>query len=540
VSARALARLLAFYTIVLAIACAWVRSRSALHPMVTPLYVATRWEGGAVRAYAEGPSEEAVRAACAGTGTVVVREAAGTAPVPSFTDLALALSVVPGRDGVRVTLEGESATVTPDELLALQLYDAGFAAGALGLELGLDVAKVTALLADRLRRPADEVRRRGRYQRLRFMRTGDPAPVRATDDEVHAAARAAAEYVARSTDDRGLFRYLVDATSNRDLGGYEWTRHAGAAGFLGHAAKRPGASSAVKLAALRSVGALRSVLGTCGAYACLGEGDPVHAGGAALALLAFADLADSGLDPTARDVVCELADGLRAQQRPDGEVVHWVHRDGALGGGPQLPYFTGEAALALARAYALVGRPVDRDAASRALAYIVASWRFAGDRYWFAEEHWTCQAMAALWSVAPDRDALELCLRWMEWTGASQLRAGDGPWDADGAIGVGPFVVPRTSALASRCEAGAAVLAVAREAGVERERVAALEARLAAAISWLVRRQLRPKLRGMEHLFVDPEAVDGAFPESEVRWRLRIDGTQHAGDALLRWLDRPR
>jgi len=471
-----------------------------------------------------------------------VETATGIAPLPSFADAVLAVSVVPGRDGVRVTLDGVSATATPDELLAAQLYDAGVGLGPLGLAVGIDVAKVTAIVAERLQRPASEVRAHGSFQRVRFERGQPPEPMRASNADVEGAARAAAAYVARSTDERGLFRYLVDAPSNRDLGGYEWTRHAGATGFLGRAARRPGADNATKLAALRAVGALRSVLGTCGAHACFGEGDPVQVGGAALALLAFAELADSGLDPSARETVGELADGLRAQQRPDGELVHWVHRDGAIGGGPQLPYFTGEAALALARAHALLGRPEDLEAARRALAYVVRSWSFVGDRYWYDEEHWTCQAMAALWSRAPDRSALELCLRWMDWTGASQLQGGDAAFDVDGALGLGPFVVPRVGALASRCEAGGAILSVAREAGVAPERVRALEARLEAAISWLVRRQLRPVGRGAPrpHLFADAAAVDGAFPESEVRFALRIDMTQHAGDALLRWLDRPR
>jgi hypothetical protein len=543
VSARTLGRLLAFYTLLLATLCGWARWTVSLHPLSTPLFVATRWEGGAVRAHCEGASEDDVRGACAGAGALVVETATGIAPMPSFADVVLAVSVVPGRDGVRVTLDGQSATVGPDELLAAQLYDAGLRVDALGIAAGVDVPKVTALLATRLQRPASELRAHGSFQRVRFERLAAAAPLRtAGDDEVQGAARAAAAYVARSTDERGLFRYLVDAPSNRDLGGYEWTRHAGAAGFLGRAAWRPGADNATKLAALRAVGALRTVLGTCGAHACFGEGDPVHAGGAALALVAFADLASSGLDPSAREAVGELADGLRAQQRPDGEIVHWVHRDGALGGGPQMPYFTGEAALALARAHALLGRPEDLEAARRALAYVVGSWRFFGDRYWYAEEHWTCQAMAALWSRAPDAQALELCMRWMEWTGASQLHAGDAPFDVDGALGVGPFVVPRVAALASRCEAGGAILSIARAAGVDAARVRALEVRLSAAVSWLVRRQLRPASLGAPgpHLFVDAAAVDGGFPESEVRLALRIDTTQHAGDALLRWLERPR
>jgi hypothetical protein len=56
----------------------------------------------------------------------------------------------------------------------------------------------------------------------------------------------------------------------------------------------------------------------------------------------------------------------------------------------------------------------------------------------------------------------------------------------------------------------------------------------------LLRHQLgRPGGEDRRYLFEDPAAIEGAMPGSEVDWQLRIDYTQHAGSALLRWLDRP-
>jgi hypothetical protein len=40
------------------------------------------------------------------------------------------------------------------------------------------------------------------------------------------------------------------------------------------------------------------------------------------------------------------------------------------------------------------------------------------------------------------------------------------------------------------------------------------------------------------HLLADPASVDGAMPGTEVDWQLRIDYAQHAGCALVRWLER--
>jgi hypothetical protein len=50
----------------------------------------------------------------------------------------------------------------------------------------------------------------------------------------------------------------------------------------------------------------------------------------------------------------------------------------------------------------------------------------------------------------------------------------------------------------------------------------------------LLRQQFRP---GPRHLFKSPDRVEGAIPGSEVDWELRIDYTQHAGSAMVRWLE---
>ena len=60
--------------------------------------------------------------------------------------------------------------------------------------------------------------------------------------------------------------------------------------------------------------------------------------------------------------------------------------------------------------------PEDLRAASRALARLSGrGWSFFGSRYYFSEEHWTCQAVADLWERAPDPEALAFCLRWHEY-----------------------------------------------------------------------------------------------------------------------------
>ena len=49
-----------------------------------------------------------------------------------------------------------------------------------------------------------------------------------TREDVRDGAIEAARFLARGLDDKGRFRYLVDAPTNRTLPGYDWPRHAGA------------------------------------------------------------------------------------------------------------------------------------------------------------------------------------------------------------------------------------------------------------------------------------------------------------------------
>jgi hypothetical protein len=125
-------------------------------------------------------------------------------------------------------------------------------------------------------------------------------------------------------------------------------------------------------------------------------------------------------------------------------------------------------------------------------------------------------------------------LRWQEFGRALQQREGDSYFDADGAIGVSPVVTPRLTPVASRCEAAVATLDVAKQAGVDPAEIAVLDLQLRRALALLLRQQFRP---GPRHLFKNPARVEGAIPGSEVDWELRIDYTQHAGSAMVRWLE---
>jgi hypothetical protein len=283
----------------------------------------------------------------------------------------------------------------------------------------------------------------------------------------------------------------------------------------------------------------------CGPNKCIAnETDDADVGSSALALVAFAEIVRTGADPTYSVPVSELAAFLRSQQRGDGELMHYFDRNKGQPVDVQVMYYTGEAALGLARAHRVTKDGRDLEAASRALEHLSGEgWSFFGSRYYYGEEHWTCQATEDLWDRAPNADALDFCLRWHEFQRRIQHVDGDSPYDAEGAYGVGPVASPRVTPASSRGEAAVAALDVLlREKRKGRptheDDIALLDRQLRRSVSFVLRHQMVPgNATWAPHLFPHPDEIRGAFPGSPVDWQLRIDYVQHAGSLLVRWVE---
>ncbi len=532
---RGLARLLLAYLAILVVACVGVRHAVSLRD-IDGETITTGWKKGeGIARVVNGKIADVGNASVRSVDEKVVAEGA----LVTWPEAVFAMSLVSSRDGVKATLDGRVAHVTPDDLLAHEAYDHGFSIPSLTLALGADVTLIEALLADRLGVSVPELLSRATFRRIRTVRSGtDPQPFAhttpdaLTGDMLRGAAVDAARFLARGISNEGRFRYLVDATSNRSLPGYDWPRHAGATYFLAQAADASH-DAALRAAALRAAGYLRDhATVACGEQKCIGQDNVVDVGSSALALIAMNEIARTGIDPTYRAQVEQLASFLRSQQRADGEFMHHYDRRANKPIDVQLLYYSGEATLALTRAFGLTGDVADRDAAVRGLAHLVGpAWSFFGDRYYFGEEHWTCQAQSELWDVAPDPKALSFCERWQAYGRNMMFGPDDTPYDADGAYGVGPVITPRFTPVASRCEAGVATFDAMVRAESEPAEREALALQLRRSLALLLRQQFRP---GLTHLFADPAAVYGALPGSAVDWQLRIDFAQHAGSAMLR------
>ena len=454
--------------------------------------------------------------------------------------------LVSGRDGVKATLDGKTAYATVDDLLSVQAYDHATSFMDASFGIGTHRATVLHVLASQLGVDARELEARGTFRRIRFERIrGNVTADNVTPERAREAIREAAHMLARLVDANGRFRYLFDATTNKTLDGYNWPRHSGSTYFLAQAAALLD-DPEVRYACLRAASQLRDVMmKSCGANKCVAnEGEDADVGSSALALVAFSEIVRTGADPGYAVAVSELASFLRAQQRADGELMHYFDRNHQVPVDIQVMYYTGEAALGLSRAHRVTKDARDLEAAKRALAHLSgAGWNFFGSRYYYGEEHWTCQATEDLWDRAPNEAALDFCLRWHEFQRRIQHTEGDSPFDAEGAFGVGPVASPRVTPASSRGEAAVAALDVLlrekRKAHpIHEEDIPLLDRQLRRSVSFVLRHQMVPgNVTWAPHLFPHPDEVRGALPGSPVDWQLRIDYVQHAGSLLVRWVE---
>ena len=552
-SLRALARLLIGYLGVLFVACMVMHSYAGLRelPAAGRPVVESRWLDGqrVERRVIEPGQNSAPLVTTPGTSVITVEEEVTSEGPLSLWPLTFPFALVAGRDGVTVEVDGKKAWVTADDLLSAQAYDHASTFLDPSLGLGTHQPAVMLRLSAQLGLPAADIQARGRARRVRFERRvrGEPPAPRITAETldravVKEAVHDGARYLARGVDAGGIYRYLVDPLTNQTVPAYNWPRHAGTTSFLAQAAALTD-DPEIRAACLRAAARLRDeMMKDCGPNRCIADGNDADVGSSALALLAFTEIVKTDLDASYRPAVRELAAFLRGQQRPDGELMHLYDREKQRPIDKQFLYYTGEAALALSRAHAVTGDEQDLTAASRALARLAGrGWSFFGSRYYFSEEHWTCQAVADLWTRAPDPDALDFCLRWHDYQRRLQQGPNDSPFDGEGSFSFGPFITPRTTPASSRGEAAAAALTVLRaDANAQprapkdhAEMIALLDEELRRAIAFVLRAQLRP---GPRHLFTRPDLMRGGMPVSAADLQVRIDYVQHAGSMMVRWL----
>lgn len=551
---RTLYRLLAGWAVFIVVLLVGMRSYVSHSPPKEEWSVRSYWRNGTRvdRVIAHERAKEIIPSTKQPFATFSEEIVVGESPLFT-TSLMFDVGLVPGLDGVRAELNGKTAFATVDDLMSAQAYDRGHLWVEASFGWGVHREIVFALLGEQLGASPQEVEAKAKLTRVRMQRgqrekqLNPGGPIKPQPDHIEAkdltpdlvrdAMKEAALHLARLVDGQGRFRYLINAPNNQTIPGYNWPRHSGATFFLAQAAGILD-DSFVRYAALRAASRLRDeMMRPCGKHRCITEDQPVaDLGSSALALIAFTEIARTGADAGYKPTITALAEFLRSQQRPDGEFMHFYNRIDSVPIDRQSLYYSGEATLGLARANEVNGDPRDLESAKAALSRLSgAGWSFFGSRYYFSEEHWTCQAVAELWNRAPDREALAFCSRWHEFQRRLQYSPDDSPFDADGAFGFGPIVSPRVTPASSRGEAAGALLTVLlHEPEKHSDEIPLVDTELNRALAFVLRSQFHP---GPSHLFADPVTIRGGLPGSPVDWQLRIDYAQHAGCMMARWLE---
>ncbi len=171
-----------------------------------------------------------------------------------------------------------------------------------------------------------------------------------TAAEVRAAATATVDWLIVNQDPDGRWLYRYDATANRDLGGYNNSRHSGVT-FSLYSAARAGIPDALESADRGTGWLLERLVAAGGGLAMADSGAAtVPIGGSALAAIALGErrllTGDDGFD----DVLRSLGRFLQSQIEPNGAVAErWDAVVDAPVAGVYSPFFTGEAYFALSR-----------------------------------------------------------------------------------------------------------------------------------------------------------------------------------------------
>lgn len=463
----------------------------------------------------------------------------GYAPLLHAIPLLDSMGMVPLREGLEADLDGRLAHLTPDQIWAGGFYDRGIKTPVPDLSLGMDTAGVLRRLGAELDMSSDELVSTAIVRRFRADTiTARPYPAwrpkKLTPMLLENAAREGARFLLRHQKRNGLYTYIYDARSNRSLPSryYSMPRHAGTTYFLAQADRLLSLPEA-RAGALRAMEwTSRHALQRCGREdrLCVVSSRGVDMGSAALTALAAAELLKAKDNPQVRWMLDGLTAFIRSMQRPDGELMHVYDLAAGRPLDVQRMYYSGEAAFALLNAYPVTKDERVLESARRLMGHLTgAAWSFFGSRYFYGEEHWTCQAASEASPYMPTQEALDFCLRWAAFNRVLQYRPGKSPWAIEGAYGVGPVLLPRLTPVASRTEALVAIYTAAKQQGLPTE---ALRAQIERGLGLLLRYMWLP---GPVHLMLDPRAALGGVPGNPADLTVRNDFVQHAGTAMLTW-----
>jgi len=479
--------------------------------------------------------------------------------LPGVSD---ALAVNPGIDGIAADVAGKTVRVLPHELVAAKLLAASQPSDVVpDFAMGADLTKIRMLVALRAgKREPVPVGDLYRFRTDTFVESPDhtfalplyrgvPPPPKLTGAALRAAALEGGRYLVAHQAPNGRYLYEHDLVTGQKTDprsmNYSMPRHAGTTYFLAELyritkqdwLREPIERAFAHLAELLAAGHCGGTLPDGTAFDCvLDRNESVsQLGSTALAVVALAEYERATGDQRYRELATKLTAFILYMQRPDGSFRHLYNpRTKQPDDKAELLYYSGEAALALARMYVITGDARYSKAAERALDWLVDWYGFFLGGFFYGEEHWTCIAAEAIWPAVKKPKYEEFCDGYGKFLRAQQPEPGELPDEDDyaGAYNFTPFVPPYNTPAGSRTEAMISAYLLGKHHG---DPDPAIAAQIRAALQYALGQQIRP-----DNDFDAAGSADGGMPGSPIDRSVRIDYVQHVCSAMIRaseWID---
>jgi hypothetical protein len=489
----------------------------------------------------------------------------GSFTIPGIGD---ALAINPGVEGIGGYANGKRALMLPHELAQLRLLSTNKMSEAIpDFAMGVDLKRIAALVGARAGQRTPIAREElFRFRTDTFVEQpenardrpsiplyrGIPVEVpKLSGATLRAAALDGGRYLVAHLAPNGRYIYEHDLNTGSRTdplklsGAYSMPRHAGTTYFVAELyritkeewLREPIERAFAHLAELLSSGRCAHKLPDGREYDCvIDKQEPVaHLGSTALTVVALAEYQRATGDPRYLPLATKFTTFLLYMQRPDGSFRHvYDPKTKTYDDKAELLYYSGEAALALARMHVVTGDPAYAKAAEKALDWLVDWYDFFMGGFIYGEEHWTCIAAEAIWPAAKRPKYREFCDGYGAFLRAQQPQVGDHPDEDDlaGAYNFTPFVVPYNTPAGSRTEA----MISAYQLGVHHGRGdPEVRDQIALALQYTLGQQIRP-----ESAFNVVGEGMGGMPATPIDRTVRIDYVQHVCSAMIRaseWID---
>lgn len=340
----------------------------------------------------------------------------------------------------------------------------------------------------------------------RALRQGWPAAPTLTADAAREAALASGRMLVYHQDAQGRYAYIISGPSGREVGGYNFPRHAGASWFLARLAERTGDPEI-------AAGAKRALDYLADTSTSLPDGsayvrDPtrqdrkVWVGTTALAVLAAVSAGHEMALPWGRFVAASVDDAGQVLGEMDLNKGQFLPQD-------QNSYGQGQAMLALA-VLVRAGNEEFRAPLVRAMNFVDGRYApISADRLISLDEHWMCLAALAERDAVGRAAGVEICRAYVHGSRFDTPTAGSAVHLGTGAAGG----LAEAVVAAALLEPGAPW----RERALSFARLF-LESAFHEADAPLLER---------------PQALLGGFRDTAGDWDVRMDAQQHIGCALL-------